>query len=71
MFIHVLLLNLQLVSSVLAVLHDVVCAMFDPLFVQDLFKPKPLYERTAARRIFDRLAHASIMKLNESSMDKV
>ena len=53
------------------VLHDVVTAMFDPAFVDELFKPQPAYTQRSMRRIMDKLAHSSIMRLSESSMDKL
>ena len=45
--------------------------MFHKRFVEELFKPQPLYSKKALRTVFDRLAHASIMRLNAASMDKV
>ena len=53
------------------VLHDVVKSMFDPTFVAELFKPQEVYSQRATRQIFDKLAHSSIMRLSESSMDKL
>ncbi|XP_066125731.1 protein OSCP1 isoform X3 [Saccopteryx bilineata] len=38
---------------------------------EELFKPQELYSKKALRTICDRLAHASIMRLNEASMDKL
>jgi len=45
--------------------------MFHKRFIEELFKPQPLYSKKALRTVFDRLAHASIMRLNAASMDKV
>ncbi|KAH3826465.1 hypothetical protein DPMN_128371, partial [Dreissena polymorpha] len=53
------------------VLHDIVSTMFHKRFVEELFKPQPLYSKKALRTVFDRLAHASIMRLNAASMDKL
>jgi hypothetical protein len=53
------------------VLQDVVAAMFTTDFVGELFKPQPLYSPKAARQIFDKLAHSSIMRLSTSSMNKL
>lgn len=36
-----------------------------------MFKPQEIYNRKAIRTVFDRLAHASIMRLNSASMDKL
>mmetsp|Transcript_69416 Transcript_69416/g.206800 ORF Transcript_69416/g.206800 Transcript_69416/m.206800 type:complete len:374 (-) Transcript_69416:87-1208(-) len=53
------------------VLNDVVRTMYYPRFVEELFKPQEMYSVQSTRQIFDRLAHSSIMRLNESSMDKL
>lgn len=53
------------------VLQDVISTMFSTKFVEELFKPQDMYTALSVRQIFDRLAHSSIMRLNESSMDKV
>lgn len=53
------------------VLQDVVATMFSEKFIAELFKPQRVYTVTATRQIFDRLAHSSIMRLNQSSMDKL
>ena len=45
--------------------------MLNEKFVEELFKPQDMYTNFAVRGIFDRMAHSSIMRLNESSMDKV
>jgi hypothetical protein len=45
--------------------------MFNKRFMEELFKPQELYSKKAMRTVFDRLAHASIMRLNAASMDKV
>ncbi|KAK7107490.1 protein OSCP1-like [Littorina saxatilis] len=53
------------------VLNDIVATMFNKRFMDELFKPQPLYSKKAMRTVFDRLAHASIMRLNAASMDKL
>lgn len=53
------------------VLHDVVRTMFDSTYVEKLFAPQDMYTVSQTRKIFDRLAHSSIMRLSESSMDKL
>ena len=52
-------------------LHDITGTMFNKRFMEELFKPQELYSKKAMRTVFDRLAHASIMRLNSASMDKV
>ena len=54
-----------------SVLHDITGTMFNRRFMEELFKPQELYSKKAMRSVFDRLAHASIMRLNNASMDKV
>merc|ERR1719386_363792 len=53
------------------VLSDVVSTMYYPRFIEELFKPQEMYSIQSTRQIFDRIAHSSIMRLNESSMDKL
>lgn len=49
------------------VLQDVARTMFDKSFVDDkLFVPQEMYALNSTRKIFDRLAHSSIMRLSES-----
>ena len=53
------------------VITDIVRTMFNAKFVKELFKPQDLYSSASTRQIFDRIAHSSIMRLSESSMDKL
>lgn len=55
----------------LSVVNDIVGAMFHAKFVEELFRPQELYPKKAVKHIFEKLAHSSIMRLNEASMDKV
>ena len=52
------------------VLQDVIRTMYNPKFISELFRGQEVYSMHSTRQIFDRLAHSSIMRLNESSMDK-
>ena len=52
-------------------MHDIISTMFNQRFMDELFKPQEIYSKKAMRTVFDRLAHASIMRLNAASMDKV
>ncbi|KAI0208252.1 Protein OSCP1 [Lamellibrachia satsuma] len=52
------------------VMHDITSTMFNTRFMEELFKPQEIYSKKAMRTVFDRLAHASIMRLNAASMDK-
>lgn len=53
------------------VLQDVIRTMYNPKFITELFRSQEVYTVHSTRQIFDRLAHSSIMRLNESSMDKL
>ncbi|CEM25755.1 unnamed protein product [Vitrella brassicaformis CCMP3155] len=53
------------------VLADVIKTMHFGKFIMELFKPQEPYSSASLRQIFDKLAHSSIMRLNESSMDKL
>ena len=53
------------------VLKDIVATMFAKDFVDQLFVPTPLYTIRDVYKIFQRLAHASIMRIQESSMNKL
>ena len=58
-------------SLVSTVMNDIISTMFNQKFMDELFKPQELYSKKALRTVYDRLAHASIMRLNQASMDKV
>lgn len=62
---------LAVFSLVSTVLNDIISTMFNRKFMEELFKPQELYSKKALRTVYDRLAHASIMRLNQASMDKV
>lgn len=53
------------------VMQDIVSNMFSERFLEEIFRPQEACSRKALRTIFERLAHTSIMRLNESSMDKL
>ncbi|XP_053432362.1 protein OSCP1 isoform X5 [Nycticebus coucang] len=53
------------------VMNDIISTMFNRKFIEELLKPQELYSKKALRTVYDRLAHASIMRLNQASMDKV
>lgn len=52
-------------------LQDVIRTMYNPKFIAELFRGQDVYNMQSTRQIFDKLAHSSIMRLNESSMDKL
>ena len=53
------------------VLSDIVRSMLSSNFVNELFRPQNMYSMTSCKQIFQKLAHSSIMKLNETSMSKL
>jgi len=53
------------------VLREVITAMYSSDFIEQLFKPQPMYTLASTRQIFDKLAHSSLMRLNKTSMDKL
>ena len=53
------------------VMNDIISTMFNQRFMENLFRPQEIYSKKGMRTVFDRLAHASIMRLNTASMDKV
>uniref|UniRef100_A0A8C1MJ77 Organic solute carrier partner 1a n=1 Tax=Cyprinus carpio TaxID=7962 RepID=A0A8C1MJ77_CYPCA len=53
------------------VMNDIVATMFNKAFLEELLRPQDLYSHRALRTVLTRLAHASIMRLNQASMDKL
>jgi hypothetical protein len=53
------------------VLQDIVKSMLNKQFVSELFRPQTMYSMQSCKLIFQKLAHSSIMKLNETSMQKL
>ncbi|CAK9254384.1 unnamed protein product, partial [Sphagnum jensenii] len=52
------------------VLNDILMAIFSPKMIAEVFKRQQLLTVTIVRQMFEKLAHSSIMKLNELSMNK-
>ena len=53
------------------VMQDIVKTMFSKKFMDEVFRPQGMYTYNETKQIFIRLAHSSIMRLNESSMQKL
>lgn len=64
------------------VMNDIVSTMFNRRFIEEIFqKHQPIHSRRVSlattspsqvlKTMFDKLAHASIMRLNANSMDKL
>ncbi|PSN51191.1 Protein OSCP1 [Blattella germanica] len=58
-------------DKALKVLNDIVGIMLNEKFLVQLFKPQTVYNKAALRKLFEDLAHASIMRLDKESMDKL
>ncbi|XP_058474445.1 protein OSCP1a isoform X2 [Solea solea] len=52
-------------------MNDITATMFSKAFVDELLKPQQLYSHRTLKTVLTRLAHASIMRLNPASMDKL
>ncbi|KAI6215283.1 Protein OSCP1 [Aphelenchoides besseyi] len=53
------------------VLSDVLRVVFNDKFLTKLFDPQEQYSRSSLRQYFEKMAHSSVMRLNESSMDRL
>uniref|UniRef100_A0A8C9S8W4 Organic solute carrier partner 1 n=1 Tax=Scleropages formosus TaxID=113540 RepID=A0A8C9S8W4_SCLFO len=53
------------------VMNDIICTLFSKPFMEELFKPQDMYSKRTQRAVLIRLAHSSIMRLNQASMDKL
>ncbi|KAI1714192.1 organic solute transport protein 1 domain-containing protein [Ditylenchus destructor] len=53
------------------VLCDIIATMFNKNCLELIFEPQELYSRAALRSFFEQIAHSSVMRLNEASMDKL
>eukprot|EP00127_Corallochytrium_limacisporum_P003683 Clim_evm15s152 gene=Clim_evmTU15s152 len=53
------------------VISAIVYNMVRRRFLEEMMRPQPLYNLVQVRSICSRLAHSSVMKLNDASMDKL
>jgi hypothetical protein len=53
------------------VLQEILKFMFNKTFLEELFKPQERHSYSATKHLFTKLAHSSVMKLNENSMSKL
>ncbi|XP_041932255.1 protein OSCP1a isoform X2 [Alosa sapidissima] len=53
------------------VMSDIISTMFNKPFMEELLRPQDIYSHRAMRTLLTRIAHASIMRLNPASMDKL
>ncbi|KAM3724312.1 Protein OSCP1 [Dirofilaria immitis] len=58
-------------EKTIQVLQDILHILFNTKFLNELFKPQHICSRQIMRIFFEKLAHSSIMRLNETSMDKL
>ncbi|CAJ1083142.1 protein OSCP1a [Xyrichtys novacula] len=52
-------------------MNDIVGTMFNKSFMDELLKPQQLYSHRTLKTVLTRIAHASIMRLNPASMDRL
>eukprot|EP00043_Microstomoeca_roanoka_P028666 m.18892 g.18892 ORF g.18892 m.18892 type:complete len:392 (-) comp8579_c0_seq1:252-1427(-) len=50
---------------------DLVTAMFDPEFIDNLFKPQPMYDQAQLLSMLQHFSQASIIRLNAKSLSKL
>jgi len=53
------------------VLDDLAAITFNQTFVDEMFRPQYTYSMAAVKQVFYKIAHSSIMRLSEGSMDKL
>ena len=53
------------------VLLEIMRFMLSETFLVELFKPQKMHTYSATKHLFNKLAHSSVMKLNENSMSKL
>ena len=53
------------------VLCDIVAVMLSKSYLDELFEPQEMMTRQGLRQFFEQIAHSSVMRLNEASMDKL
>uniref|UniRef100_A0A8C5G243 Protein OSCP1-like n=1 Tax=Gouania willdenowi TaxID=441366 RepID=A0A8C5G243_GOUWI len=52
-------------------MNDIVGTLFNRAFMDELLKPQHLYSHRTMKTVLTRIAHASIMRLNAASMDRL
>jgi hypothetical protein len=52
-------------------MNDTASIMLNEKFLTQLFQPQAVYNTTALRKLFEDLAHASILRLDAESMNKL
>lgn len=53
------------------VINDLIMALFNPVLINKIFEKQPSPSKVELKQLLMELAHSSIMKLNEQSMDKL
>ena len=53
------------------VMVDVIHSLFSDKFIEEMMRPQELFSVISAKKIFEKIAHSSIMRLNAASMAKV
>lgn len=50
---------------------DVIRTLFSEKFIDEMMRPQEVFSVLSVKKIFEKIAHSSIMRLNASSMSKV
>jgi hypothetical protein len=58
-------------DKAIKVINDVICSLFESSFVTQIFLPQEIGKHAQVKQLFEKLAHSSIMKLNQNSMSKL
>ena len=52
-------------------MDDVIRALFSEKFIDEIMRPQEIFSTSSIKKIFEKLAHSSIMRINATSMSKV
>ncbi|XP_056597755.1 protein OSCP1a isoform X2 [Triplophysa dalaica] len=52
-------------------MNDIATTLFSKTFLEEILKPQDVFTHRGLRTVLTRIAHASIMRLNSASMDKL
>lgn len=53
------------------VMADVIRTLFSESFIDEMMRPQEIFSVLSVKKIFEKIAHSSIMRLNTTSMSKV
>lgn len=52
-------------------MSDVIKTLFSEKFIEELMRPQEMFSMLSTKKVFEKIAHSSIMRLNATSMSKV